>query len=150
MTELIELVDLQRDLDALADLEAISFRNPWTRQMLNNELAGVDCALAYVVRTSARRVAAYCTCRLIADELHLSNLAVHPECRRQGMARRLLRHLLLDAAGRGARRATLEVRASNDPARQLYARAGFEERGTRPGYYTLPGEDAVILWREPL
>ena len=52
------------------------------------------------------------------------------------------------AAQEGARRATLEVRASNTPALQLYERMGFAVRGKRPGYYTNPSEDALILWRE--
>jgi ribosomal-protein-alanine N-acetyltransferase len=60
----------------------------------------------------------------------------------------MLLHALADARALGARRATLEVRASNDPARRLYGRLGFYVAGTRRNYYTNPAEDALILWRD--
>lgn len=147
LDETVERVDLRRDLDGLVELEAASFRNPWTREMLLAELAEVAVALAYVVRTTDRQQAGYCSCRLIEDELHLNNLAVHPTQRRCGLGRRLLEHLLHDVFDLGARRVTLEVRASNAAALALYDSLAFVRRGLRRGYYTMPVEDAVILWR---
>jgi len=72
---------------------------------------------------------------------------VHPEWRRQGFAARLLTCVLGEAARRGATKSTLEVRRSNEAARQLYERFGFELRGVRSHYYRNPDEDALILWR---
>ena len=80
--------------------------------------------------------------------MHINNLALRPQFRAQGIGTALLRHALAEARGLGARRATLEVRASNDAARRLYGRLGFYVAGTRRNYYTSPVEDALILWRD--
>jgi ribosomal-protein-alanine N-acetyltransferase len=59
-------------------------------------------------------------------------------------------HVMSEAASRGAVRATLEVRASNVPARQLYESLGFRVTAVRQGYYTQPEEEGLVLWREDL
>jgi len=59
-------------------------------------------------------------------------------------------HALAIGRARGARLATLEVRASNEAARRLYERLGFRERTVRRGYYTKPAEDGLVLWRDPI
>ena len=81
-----------------------------------------------------------------ADEGEIITVAVSPACRRQGIARALMEHMLRLAAGA---RATvyLEVRASNTPARELYRTLGFTETGVRKNYYTSPREDAVLMMR---
>jgi ribosomal-protein-alanine N-acetyltransferase len=86
----------------------------------------------------------------VLDELHINNLAVLPAYRRAGIGLALLRHALDEGARMGARRATLEVRRSNEAARQLYERFGFSVVGVRHGYYSNPVEDALVLWREEL
>ena len=73
-----------------------------------------------------------------------------PEVRRTGAATALLTYVLDYGAGLGARRATLEVRRSNEAARLLYERFGFTVAGVRHGYYTKPVEDALVPWRENL
>lgn len=83
---------------------------------------------------------------LLAGEGHLLGLAVREQWRRQGIARRLLAALLTAAGRSGVDNVTLEVRASNAPARALYRGVGFSPTGRRPGYYP-DGEDALILWR---
>jgi ribosomal-protein-alanine N-acetyltransferase len=70
--------------------------------------------------------------------------------RRTGVATQLLSHVLREGVVAGARRATLEVRRSNDAARLLYERFGFEIAAVRPNYYSKPEEDALVLSREPL
>ncbi len=71
MIEIIEPADPRADLDALAALEAITFRNPWTRQMLRVEFEQIEAVVAYVVRTEAHSVAAYCAGRVLGEELHV-------------------------------------------------------------------------------
>ena len=78
------------------------------------------------------------------------NLAVAPEWRRQGVAQALLTDLLAALRARGIRSLTLEVRASNRPARSLYEKNGFFQAGLRKNYYFQPVEDALILRKEPL
>jgi ribosomal-protein-alanine N-acetyltransferase len=146
----VERTTSDEDFDRVAALEAECFTNPWTRAMLEREVKGSATARVYVLRLHDRGVAAFCTCWLIVDELHINTIAVDPAVRRAGLATALMQHVMRDAARSGARRATLEVRASNEPARRLYAQLGFEEAAVRPLYYTQPEEDAVILWHGKL
>lgn len=146
----IERLTSDEDLDAVAALEADAFTNPWTREMLARELRQSDVARVYVLRMMEKRVAAFCACWLIFDELHINTVAVDPALRRHGLAMKLMEHVLADATGQGAAHATLEVRRSNEPALRLYQRLGFVVEGVRPRYYTSPEEDALILWRRRL
>jgi ribosomal-protein-alanine N-acetyltransferase len=145
----IERVVSERDLDAIVELGRSSFVNPWTRDMFTWELQHSDVSYIYVLRT-ADEVAAFCSCWLVFDELHINNIAVKPEARGHGLGTALLAHVLVEAARVGARRATLEVRPSNEAALKLYEHLGFRVAGTRRAYYRNPIEDALILWREGL
>jgi ribosomal-protein-alanine N-acetyltransferase len=147
---IVERVETDTDLDAVAELEARCFTNPWTREMLARELVQSDVAYVFVLRLPGHPVAAFCSCWIVADELHVNTIAVDRPHRRQGLATRLMRRVMMEAARRGAARATLEVRASNEPARLLYEQLGFSVTARRSRYYTLPEEDALILWKEGL
>ena len=138
------------DIDAIVALESDSFTNPWSRDTLVWELRNSDVTLVYVLRRDDERIAAFCVCWIIFDELHINTLAVAPADRRQGYATTLLREVMKDAAAKGAQKATLEVRASNQSALALYERLGFRVAAKRPAYYTKPQEDALILWRDSL
>ena len=141
------LVD-DRDLEGVIEVEAASFTNPWTRDMYSWELRNRSACRILIVRNEDCWVAGFCAFWIVFDEMHINNLALRPQFRAQGIGTALLRHALGEARELGARRATLEVRASNDPARRLYARLGFYVAGTRRNYYTNPVEDALILWRD--
>jgi ribosomal-protein-alanine N-acetyltransferase len=136
------------ELDAVARLEAASFTNPWTRDMLARELEEPTSARVYVLRLPDGPVAAFCSCWVIADELHINTIAVDPGRRRQGFGTALMRLTLAAVAAEGVVRATLEVRRSNVAAQRLYEQLGFQVAGVRKGYYTQPEEDALILWRQ--
>jgi ribosomal-protein-alanine N-acetyltransferase len=146
----VERLDPARDLDGLLEVDRLSFTNPWTRDMFEWELNNSDVSHLYVIRSDEGRVVGYCACWLIFDELHINNVAVRPEMRRRGVARKLLTTVLREMKALGATRATLEVRASNEPAQRLYASFGFTPSGVRPRYYRNPDEDAVILWKTSL
>ena len=103
-----------------------------------------------LARDEYGRAVGFCSFWRVLDELHINNLAVLPDLRRNGIASALLGHVLREGARLGAVRATLEVRRSNDPARLLYERFGFSIAGVRRGYYSNPVEDALILWRDGL
>jgi len=147
---IIERASSPADLDAVAALEAASFTNPWTRDMLERELRQPNVARIYVLRTASHPVAAFCACWFVYDEVHINIVAVEPDLRRQGLATMLMRHLLAEAAREGARRALLEVRRSNEPALRLYEALGFIVAGVRRNYYTHPDEDALVLQKEGL
>ena len=145
---LIEPVSSEADLDAVLEIETASFTSPWTREMYVAELQNAGVSFCYVARDADRTVVGYCSFWRVVDELHINNLAVAPPHRRRGIATALLTHVLGVGARMGARRATLEVRRSNDAARELYAQLGFAAAGVRRGYYTNPIEDALVLWKE--
>lgn len=142
----IEPLADDRDLEGVIEVEVVSFTNPWTRDMYSRELQNGSVCHILVVRNEKYRVAGFCAFWLVFDEMHINNLALRPQFRAQGIGRALLRHAIAEARDLGAKRATLEVRASNAAARRLYARLGFYVAGTRRNYYTNPVEDALILW----
>ena len=146
----IERVTDPADLDAVAALEAATFTNPWTRDMLDRELRQSDVARVYVVRLPGCRVAAFCACWLVHDELHINTIAVDARMRRRGLATALMKYLLAEAAAAGAHRTFLEVRRSNLPAQRLYERLGFTVAAVRRNYYSQPDEDALVLSRTML
>lgn len=136
------------EIDAILAIEQASFTNPWTREMYVAELKNEGVSFFYLARDKGRQIVGFCSFWRVLDELHINNLAVVPECRRQGVATALLRRVMEEAARFGICRTMLEVRRSNTAARQLYERFGFVVAGTRSNYYTNPIEDALVLWRE--
>ena len=140
------------DLDAVLHIERASFQTPWSRQAFLHELERNRVAGLWVAR--ARRsshesetssVVGYLCLWAVADEVHVTNLAVDPEWRGEGIGRLLLGTLLAHHRAAGARRAFLEVRPGNVEARRLYEGLGFREVGRRRGYYVDTGEDALLL-----
>jgi ribosomal-protein-alanine N-acetyltransferase len=144
----IDRLEGEQDLEGVLAVESESFTNPWTREMYAWELQNRSVCHIYVVRMRDCPVAGFCAFWLVFDEIHINNVAIRPQFRGQGIGTALLRHVLADARRFGARRATLEVRASNEAARRLYQRLGFYVAATRSQYYANPVEDALILWRD--
>jgi [ribosomal protein S18]-alanine N-acetyltransferase len=145
----------EEDVAALVLLETVCFSHPWTPENFLDAMAWPDRGGVLVLRTRAqaaipRGLLAYCVLQTVADEMHVHNVAVRPEQRRLGLARRLLWLALAVGARRGARRAFLEVRVTNAAARRLYETMGFHEVGMRRAYYVHPTEDALVLRRDDL
>jgi ribosomal-protein-alanine N-acetyltransferase len=138
------------DIDEVLALEQAAFTNPWTRAMYLAELENSGVSYCFLARGTDRRAVGFCSFWRVVDELHINNLAVLPELRRTGVGSLLLSFVMNKGVELGARRATLEVRRSNDPARLLYERFGFSVAGVRTDYYSKPVEDALVLWREDL
>ena len=132
------------DLDEVIAIERASFGMPWSRGAFLYEIEQNRVARCWVLREGATLVAYLCLWE-IGEELHVTNIAVHPELRRKGLARRLLGAILDDGRARRLRSVTLEVRPTNDEARTLYESFGFRVVGRRRGYYYDTGEDALIM-----
>ena len=136
------------DLDQVLAIERASFPHPWSRQAFLYELRENRVARLWVARATEEAgtpVVGYLCLWVIADEVHITNFAVHPAYRRRGIGRRLMGTLLDLYRQEGATRAALEVRPSNDQARRLYEAFGFRQVGFRKGYYFDTGEDAVLM-----
>jgi ribosomal-protein-alanine N-acetyltransferase len=141
----------EQDLDQVMEIEHASFRAPWSRQVFAEELER-DWAYVDVVRdrdTSGRSsVAAFCNYWLVRDEVHILNVASHPDYRRRGHAARLMAHVVDFAKRHRCRYVTLEVRRSNEAAIEMYKSFDFCPVGIRPNYYVEDNEDAIVMLLE--
>lgn len=133
-------------LDAIAELERRCFSDPWSRQMLVEHMKN-ECAATIVAQGEDGTVLGYAGLLTVLDEGYITNIAVHPEFRRQGIASQLLDVFTRFAQGNHMAFLTLEVRDANAAARALYAKHGYEEVGRRKNYYDHPKEDAIIMTR---
>lgn len=135
------------DVEQVHQLERLCFTLPWSKQAFINELTQNHFA-RYIVLEGNEGIIAYGGMWLVLDEAHITNVAVHPEYRGMKLGEQLMRQLMELAREWKAARMTLEVRASNIVAQNLYRKLGFVATGIRPGYYTDNNEDAVIMWVE--
>ena len=144
----VRIVPMTADhLDEVAELERICFSAPWSRKMLAEELDNALSAMLVALDDDGK-VVGYAGVQVILDEGYITNVAVRPECRRQGIAGKLLQVFLDFARGNKLAFLTLEVRASNQAAIILYGRHGFRSVGRRRNYYEHPREDAIIMTLE--
>ena len=135
-----------REVPQVAELEKLCFAMPWSEKSVAGEL---DNPLAlWLVAMEGDRLAGYVGSQTVMDETDMMNIAVHPDFRHQGIATGLVVDLIGALKLRGSHCLTLEVRASNEPAKALYEKMGFRMVGRRPGYYQNPREDALILRKE--
>lgn len=130
-------------------IEKQSFSNPWSQFAFVNELLHNDYA-HYLVAMQKGKMVGYAGMWLILDEAHITNIAVAPPHRRQGIGQSILEALLSWAQSLGAASATLEVRQSNIQAQKMYEKFGFVKRGRRLRYYSDNNEDAIIMWKDHL
>ncbi len=136
----------ESDVEELHMLEQQCFTIPWSRQSLWEDVVQNPCAL-YAGAFCQGRLIGYAGIWHILDEGHITNVAVAPPYRKQGVGRLLMQTLLQWMEQRHVYSITLEVRPSNEAALALYHAFGFVEQGRRKHYYADTGEDALILWR---
>lgn len=141
----IEKMQIQHVSQVVA-LEKQCFSDPWSEKSIASELVN-DLAF-WLVALEGETVAGYVGSQTVMGESDMMNIAVHPDFRRQGIAEALVETLITELREQGSRCLTLEVRSSNDPAKQLYQKLGFIQIGKRPNYYFNPREDALILRKE--
>ena len=135
-----------RHVGQILAIERASYPKPWSAQVFHDELDQArDGQRFYLVARHGRPVIGYGGLMFAVDEAHVTNLAVHPGHRRDGVATRLLGALAREAIERGNTAWTLEVRASNVAAQQLYRNFGFAPAGVRARYYE-GTEDAIVMW----
>mgnify|MGYP001781091637 FL=1 len=131
---------------AVAEMERQCFSNPWSEKSVASEL---DNPLSlWLIAEADGVVAGYVGSQTVLDSADMMNLAVSQDFRRQGIGEQLVNSLTEALAEKGVKTLLLEVRISNEPAKQLYQKLGFEIVGKRPRYYEKPREDALILRKE--
>jgi ribosomal-protein-alanine N-acetyltransferase len=139
----------EEDLDQVKAIDRMSFSLPWPDHSYDYEFYKNPLSLLWVAEVEEKeekhRVVGTLVIWLIVDEAHIATIAVHPDYRNQRIAGQLLAEAMKAAVDKGMLQATLEVRASNSYAQQLYKRFGFEIVGRRQRYYRDNNEDAIIM-----
>lgn len=136
----------ERHVPQIAALEKRFFSAPWDEKSVQSELSN---DLSYwLVAMDGDIVTGYVGSQTVLGESDMMNLAVHPDYQRQGIGEALVLALMEGLKAQGSHCLTLEVRASNDPAKHLYEKLGFQVVGRRRNYYRSPREDADILRKE--
>ena len=131
---------------AVAEMERQCFSDPWSEKSVASEM---DNPLSlWLIAEADGVVAGYVGSQTVLDSADMMNLAVSQDFRRQGIGEQLVNSLTEALAEKGVKTLLLEVRISNEPAKQLYQKLGFEIVGKRPRYYEKPREDALILRKE--
>ena len=135
------------DINAIADMEAEIFSDPWSREDVLGILSS-DGAMCYTALSDGKPTA-YVIGRIIPPEGEIYRIATHPDYRKRGIAYRLLDYAVKTEMGHGLESLFLEVRSENSPARALYKSYGFIEIGVRRGYYKNPTDDAIVMLLVP-
>ena len=136
------------DLDQVMAIERASFSAPWSKNLFLSELRNTAVSTLLVAlddMAAERQVVGYMGIWVVAEEMHILNLAVAENERRQGIGKKLVLNALRYAYAQGARIAYLEVRESNTAAQNLYGGLHFTRVGVRQGYYESPRENAVVM-----
>ena len=146
MTEEVSIrAATEQDAAEIARIELVSFKTPWSEEMILSEMR--EPLSSFFVVVFQQKIIGYYGFLHILDELHILNVAVDPDLRQKGVGKKLIEHLVEQARALSARAVTLEVRESNLPAIRLYESFGFACAGVRPHYYT-DKENALIYWLE--
>lgn len=136
------------DLPRILEIERLSFSQPWSLNSFRRELS-LSFSRTYLALAESCEIAGYLCRWLVAGEVHILNIAVHPDFRRQGVASALLAEAVAEATRQQAQLMILEVRRSNLAARRLYRQFGFVQRRLRRNYYGA-GEDALVMELVPV
>ncbi len=140
------IIEMTEDhLEGVLKISSLSFHLPWSRESYEKELKNPFAK--YLVAVKDNMVLGYGGMWIIIDEAHITNIAVLPEYRAQGVGTAILSEMIKRSEEQKVISMTLEVRASNLPAQGLYKKYGFEEEGIRKAYYEDNHEDAIIMWK---
>ncbi|MBN1274487.1 MAG: ribosomal protein S18-alanine N-acetyltransferase [Candidatus Aminicenantes bacterium] len=139
----------EKDIFDVCAIEEVSFSTPWHFMTFLGEIQNESVSFPFVViHREEERIAGYVIYWRIQKEIQISNIAVHPDFRRQGLAKAVLQEILKMVEREEARFVSLEVRPSNKAACSLYTKLGFHVIGLRKKYYRNPAEDALIMGKK--
>ena len=146
---MVDIVPMTAEqLDGVHKVETECFAVPWSRRAFEQELEkGFQTVYVTAIDVETRGIVGYGGMWHVVNEGYITNIAVHPDRRKQGIAQRILDYLVQAATEREMIGLTLEVRISNEAAQRLYTKNGFKPEGIRKNYYAEFNEDAVIMWK---
>lgn len=134
----------EEDIDGILDISSVSFSISWSKDSYIQELTNP--VAKYFVAKFDNKVVGFAGTWIVLDEAHITNIAVHPDYRKKGIASKLLVELINYCRNNSCTGYTLEVRRSNKAALALYEAHNFQQAGIRKGYYEDNKEDAVLMW----
>ena len=144
---MIEYIEMTLEhVPQVAQLEKECFRDPWSEKSIAGELNNP--LSLWIVAVDGLEVVGYVGSQSVMGEADMMNIAVSSQHRQKGIAQNLVQRLIEALFDNEVYSLTLEVRASNEPAKALYSKLGFHQVGRRPNYYRNPKEDALILRKE--
>ena len=132
-------------IDEIVEIERAEFSLPWSKKSFLSELE--DENVIFLAAVEGEKTVGFGILHFYKDEGEIYNIAVSSDCRRRGIGDAILSRLLKDAGEKGVDTVFLDVRESNEAARNLYKKHGFYDLNIRKGYYDQPKEDAVIMIR---
>lgn len=134
------------DLPYVGAIERMSFSNPWPESSFLGEIENDSISFPFVIiYRPTEQVIGYIIYWKIGDEAQISNIAVHPDFRGRGIGKKVIQEIMELMVKQGVRYVVLEVRPSNQVARALYHKLGFEVIGIRKDYYKNPPENALVM-----
>lgn len=134
----------EEDIDEVLEVSSLSFSVSWSKSSYIQELS--NSVAKYFIAKVDNKVIGFAGTWIVLDEAHITNIAVHPDFRKHGIASKLLEALISYCKEHGCIAFTLEVRSGNKAAKGLYEKHNFKQEGIRKGYYEDNKEDAIIMW----
>lgn len=134
------------DLDKVTAIEASSFSIPWSKDAFEGAILQDNyCIIVAVSDDDESDILGYCCFYYVMDEAEIPTVCVRNDMRKMGVGTEMLQGLLKKAEELKLSSVYLEVRVSNEPAKGLYKKLGFEESGIRKNFYERPREDAIVM-----
>ncbi|EGT3797309.1 ribosomal protein S18-alanine N-acetyltransferase [Clostridioides difficile] len=134
------------DIDEVFEVEKNCFEDYWSKESFRKELSNE--VARYIVAKLNGKIVGYVGIWLILDEGHINNVAVHSDYRGKKIGDKLIKGIVDLCKDNNIASMTLEVRASNKIAQNLYRKYGFKMGGIRKEYYSDNKEDAIIMWNQ--
>lgn len=140
----IELMNSSH-IDGIFEVGKLSLKEAWNKESIEKELSNK--LAKYLVALDGNKVVGFVGMWIVFDEGDITNVAVHPDYRKQGIGDLLINNLISLCKENNINSLTLEVRESNIKAQNLYKKHEFKEEGLRKNFYDNPKENAIIMWR---
>ncbi|MFZ3579557.1 ribosomal protein S18-alanine N-acetyltransferase [Virgibacillus sp. DJP39] len=145
MPELVVRLMELTDIDAVVEVEKMSFSSAWTEDIFYQEIVNNQFAHYFVVEVD-EKVVGYAGLWVVIDDAQITNIAIMPTLRGNKLGEKLFKYTMEQAIRLGSSRLSLEVRVSNIVAQRMYRKFGLVPGGLRKNYYTDNKEDAIVMW----